>query len=95
MSPERGLRPHQCTVHSAIAAATKQAVKWKLIRGQDPAQAATKPTVRTKAKAVPTVAQVQKLIQKAEGRSRQGAAIALAGSLGPGGVNYAGCGGVS
>ena len=67
MSPERGLSAasvQRC--HSAIAAATKQAVKWKLIRGQDPAQAATKPTVRTKAKAVPTVAQVQKLIQKAE-----------------------------
>jgi integrase len=84
MSPERGLSAasvQRC--HSAIAAATKQAVKWKLIRGQDPAQAATKPTVRTKAKAVPTVAQVQKLIQKAEKEDPDMAAlIALAAVTG-------------
>jgi integrase len=67
MSPERGLSAASVKrCHSAIAAATKQAIKWKLIRGQDPALAATAPTVRTKAKEIPTVKQVQTLIRKAE-----------------------------
>jgi integrase len=67
MSPERGLSAasvQRC--HSAIAAATKQGIRWGLITGQDPALAATRPTARTKAKTVPTVEQVQALIQKAE-----------------------------
>ena len=84
MSPERGLSAASVKrCHSAIAAATKQAVKWKLIKGQDPALAATAPTVRTKAKEIPPVQQVQALIRRAEKDDTDMAAfIALAAVTG-------------
>jgi integrase len=53
-------------VHAVIAAATKQGVKWGEIKGQDPALSATAPSVPRRSKDVPTVEQVQALIQKAE-----------------------------
>jgi integrase len=53
-------------LHAVIAAATKQGVKWGEIKGQDPAQAATAPSVPSAAKGVPTVEEVQLLIETAE-----------------------------
>jgi len=54
-------------IHAVIAAATKQGVKWREIKeGDDPAQAATAPSVPDSTKKAPTVDDVQRLIQTAE-----------------------------
>jgi integrase len=53
-------------IHAVIAAACKQGVKWGEITGQDPAQAATAPSVPSATRGAPTVEEVQLLIETAE-----------------------------
>ncbi len=53
-------------IHAVIAAACKQGVKWGEISGQDPAQAATAPSVPSATRGAPSVEEVQLLIETAE-----------------------------
>lgn len=53
-------------IHAIIAAACKQGLKWGEISGQDPAQAATAPSVPSATRGAPSVAEVQLLIETAE-----------------------------